>query len=89
MLLLAGALVVGVAGTAAMSASWNNANETAAGTDAGSPPILDMGQDVQSTLAQLLPWVGAIGAVIALIGMFASIAIVRRGDRDARRGGMR
>lgn len=86
MLLLAGALVVGVAGTAAMSASWDNANETAAGTGSGAPPVLDMGKDVQSSLAQLLPWVGAMGAVAALVGMFASIAIVRKRDRGARRG---
>jgi len=85
-LLLAGALVVGAAGTAAMASSWDSADETAAEAAGGSPPVLDMGKDVQSTLAQLLPWVGAMGAVAGLVGMFASIAIVRKRDRDARRG---
>jgi len=79
-LLLAGALVVGAAGTAAMASSW------ASGAADGSPPVLDMGKDVQSTLATLLPWVGLIGAVAALVGMLGSIAIVRKRDRGARRG---
>jgi len=89
MLLLAGALVVGVAGAAAMSASWDSANETAAGNApgaSGTPPVFEMGKGLQSTLAQLLPWVGGIAAVAALVGMFASIAIVRKSDRGARRG---
>jgi len=85
-LLLAGALVVGAAGTAAMASSWNSADETASGAADGSPPVLDMGKDVQSTLATLLPWVGLIGAVAALVGMLGSIAIVRKRDRGARRG---
>jgi hypothetical protein len=89
-LLLAGALVLTVAGASAMSASYDSANETASGNAPGAdgaPPVLEVGKDIQSTLVSALPWIGLAAVPMAIIGILGSLAFVRKSGRGRRRRG--
>jgi hypothetical protein len=69
--LLAFAVVGSAAGTAAMSASYEESRQTLNASDPSSEGlrILDMGRDVQSSMAYLLPLFGFVAVPLGIVGL--------------------
>lgn len=72
-LLLAGVLVVGAAGTAALAASHEDTRATLNASGAETPGVLGMGIDLQSTLLTALPWVALLSVPIGIAGIIAKV----------------
>lgn len=83
--LLALAVVGGAAGTAAMSASYQDSRETLNASDPSSDGlrILDMGRDVQSSTAYLLPLFGFVAVPLGIVGLIG-LGLTRRQSRGGR-----
>jgi hypothetical protein len=84
-LLLALTVVVGAAGAAAMSASYEDSRQTLNASDPSSDGlrILDMGRDVQASTASLLPLFGFVAVPLGIVGLLG-LGLVRRGSAGSR-----
>lgn len=80
-LLIAGATVLVVAGAAALDAS----HQQTANTLDSEPPVIQMGQDLQSWSMAVLPWVGLIGVVTGIVGLLALNAFAKPTTMTGRR----
>lgn len=78
--LLAVTLVMGTAGISAMEISMGDTEEKITDPSAETTGVLDMGKDVQSTLAYLLPLL-ALAAVPLGIAAIAGLSLVNRRNK--------
>jgi len=84
-LLLGSFIVAGVAGISAMDASHTATNETLADNNVSKPPELAMGEEVQSSLAAALPWLGLAAVPLGILGILGLAAL--RFPTDSQRMG--
>lgn len=84
-LLLAGVLVVGAAGTAALAASHEGTRATL--DDAGTPlpDVVSMGEQLQSSLMAALPWVALVAVPLFILGVLATLTYTGGSSTPRRR----
>lgn len=74
-LLLAGVLVVGAAGTAALAASHEDTRATLDDAGEETPGVVVMGEDMQSALVTALPWLGLLAVPIGIGGILLVVGV--------------
>lgn len=85
MLVLAVVVVGGAAGTAAVSASYEDSKATYNATHSQTePPVLAMGKDVSSTMLTVLPWLGLVAVPLGIVGLLG-LGLTRRSSNGGRR----
>jgi len=75
-LLLAGLVVFGIAGIAAVSASHEDVDSTLNGSGVSEPGVVGMGEDVQSALLTALPWLALAAVPMGIVGILAAVAFI-------------
>lgn len=74
MLLLAGVVIVTVAGVAALDASHQQTDSTLEDAGESSPEVLETGESAQSAILTALPWIGLIVVPLGIAGILAAVA---------------